>query len=378
MTSPRKHHTTAARGSLAAVLLACTVVAAGCGGGGSSNGGPDAGSAALVPKPTSPDAPAKGTLRIFSYEDTVTPKALAAFRKANPDLKLEIATFDSNQEAAAKLRAGFEADVVNVCLDEMNPLTKADLLAPMDPAGLTHFADLAPVFTGAKGVKDGSGVIVSPDSAGPQGLIYNTKRYPKGVASFKDLFAPELKGRVTMDGGNALTPLAEAAMIQGNKDPMNLSAADVQKSKDFLIANKDQLRTYAQSDTDLINLYKSGEVVASDGGRGSAADLIDEGVPVKWVAPAEGTLSWVCGFSITSHAKNTDAAYKLINYYASPESQATQAEEGFVITNPKALPLMDAETKETADPAVLDGAIPESQPENFKLWSRAWSQVKAG
>jgi spermidine/putrescine-binding protein len=356
-------------GMAAAALLACAAIASGCG---------SSGSDAPAAPPKDPDAPATGTLRVFSYEDTVTPKALAAFKKANPGVKLEIATFDSNQEAAAKMRAGFNADVVNVCLDEMNPLVKGKLLRPLEPAALTHWKDIAPVFTGAKGVQDGKGVLVVPDSAGPQGVIYNTKAYPQGVASFKDLFAPALKGKVTMDGGNALTPLAEAAMVQGNTDPMNLSDEQVQQSKEFLQQHKSQLRTYASSDTDLINLYKSGEVVASDGGRGSEQDLIGEGVPVKWVAPTEGTLSWVCGFSVTSKAKNLDAAYKLINYYTSPESQAQQAGDGFVIVNPKALPLMDAETRKTADPAILEDAIPESQPANFRTWSRAWSEVKAG
>jgi spermidine/putrescine-binding protein len=159
---------------------------------------------------------------------------------------------------------------------------------------------------------------------------------------------------------------------------MNLSDDDVEKAKAFLLDNKDQLRTFAQSDSDLINLYKSGEVVASDGGRGSESDLLDEGVPVKWVAPKEGTLSWVCGFSVTSKAQNVPAAYKLINYYTSPKSQAQQAQAGFVIVNPKAMPLIDPKTRKTADPASLEGAIAESQPDNFRVWSRAWSEVKAG
>jgi spermidine/putrescine transport system substrate-binding protein len=352
-----------------ALVIAAAAVLAGCGA---------SGNATPVAAPADPSAPATGTLRVFSYEDTVTDEALAAFRKANPDLELDIATFDSNQEAAAKLRAGFDADVVNVCLDEMKPLVGAGLLRPLDPAGLTHFADLAPVFRNAKGVRGGEGILVVPDSAGPQGLIYNTKALPQGVKSFRDLFSATLKGRVTMDGGNALTPIAEAAMVLGAKDPMNLSDDQVQKAKAFLIDHRDHLRTYAWSDTDLINLYKSGEVVASDGGRGSAQDLQDEGVPVEWVAPREGTLSWVCGFAVTSKAKNTDAAYKLINYYTSPESQAQQAEDGFVIVNPKALPLLDDELLETADPATLQGAIPEAQPANFRTWSRAWTEVKAG
>ena len=73
-------------------------------------------------------------------------------------------------------------------------------------------------------------------------------------------------------------------------------------------------------------------------------------------------LSWVCGLGITSDAQNIDAAYKLINYYASPEAQAIIGEAGFVIMNPEALPLIGPEFRETADPKTLETAIPETQP----------------
>jgi len=354
-----------------AAAVATAMVATGCGTGG--------GDANVAKAPADPSQPATGTLRVFAYDDTVAPSIIKQFKAENPGLDVQTATFDSDTEAAAKLRAGFRADVVEVCLDEMNPLIKGKLLRPVQTKGITAWNDIAPVFRNAKHVQDGKGTaLVVPDSAGPQGLIYNTKAFPQGISSWSDLFDPALKGRVTMDGSNALTPLAEAAMAQGNTDPMNLSDADVQKAKQYLQDHKSQMRTFADSDSDLLNLYKSGEVVASDGGQGSAHDLKAEGIPVKYVKPKEGQLSWVCGFALTSHAKNVPAAYRLMNFYGSPKVQAQQAEGGFVIVNPKAMPMVDPKYKETADPAVLDGAIPEAQPDNYQTWSRAWTDVKAG
>jgi hypothetical protein len=34
--------------------------------------------------------------------------------------------------------------------------------------------------------------------------------------------------------------------------------------------------------------------------------------------------------------------------------------------------------RDTADPAVLAGAIAETQPDNGDLWRRGWQEVKAG
>ncbi len=109
-----------------ALLLAGALTA--CGG----TGGEQAG---VAEAPADPEAPATGTLSVFAYQDTVTDALLDPFREANPDLEVRTATFGSNQEAATKLAGGFEADVVEVCLDEMSPLTARNLLRPLDTAG---------------------------------------------------------------------------------------------------------------------------------------------------------------------------------------------------------------------------------------------------
>ena len=46
--------------------------------------------------------------------------------------------------------------------------------------------------------------------------------------------------------------------------------------------------------------------------------------------------------------------------------------------NPEALPLMPPEFRETADPATLETAIPETQPSAAELYDRAWQEVAAG
>jgi spermidine/putrescine transport system substrate-binding protein len=106
--------------------------------------------------------------------------------------------------------------------------------------------------------------------------------------------------------------------------------------------------------------------------------MIRDGVHAEWIPPKEGVLSWVCGLGITSNAENIDAAYKLINYYVSPEAQAVAGESGFVVMNPKAVPLIDPEFQETADPQSLRAAIPEVTPDAADLYDRAWQEVAAG
>ena len=353
----------------AAVLTAAVLVASGCGG---SSGDTD-----VAPAPKAPDAPATGSLKFFAYGDTVVDPMLDPFRKANPDLDLKVATFDSNKAAAAKLSGGFEADVVEVCTDEMQPLLLRGLLRPLDPKAVPAFNDLA--FSDAPEVRDENGnVLFVPASAGPQGLIVNTDEIdPDTVTSWNDLYDDAYAGDVALEA-TPLTAIGEAALAMGMDDPMNLSDEQVEEVKQFLLDHRDNIRAFADSDASMVNLFKSGEAVISDGGRGTVQTMVDDGVPTEWIAPKEGALSWVCGLAITSNAQNIDAAYKLINYYASPKAQAISGDQGFVAMNPKALPLVSPEFRKSADPRNLANAIPQTEPDNADVYERAWQEVQAG
>jgi spermidine/putrescine transport system substrate-binding protein len=353
--------------TFAAVLLALLVAACGS----------DSGETSTAPPPQDPDAPATGTLRFFAYGDSITDELLDPFREENPDVDLQTASFNSNKAAAAKLAGGFEADVVEVCADEMEPLTVRGLIRPLDPAGVQSFNQLA--LSDSEEIRNEAGdILFAPASAGPHGLIVNADEVdPSQVDSYTDLFDPAYAGRAAMES-TPLTAIGVTAMALGMDDPMDLSPEEIDEVKNYLLEHRDQFRDFPESDASMVNDFKSGEVVIADGGRGTTESMVRDGVNAVWIAPQEGVLSWVCGLGITSKVANLDAAYKLINYYTSPEAQAIGGNSGFVIMNPKAVPLVDPEFRETADPKALETAIPETQPTNADLYDRAWQEVAAG
>jgi len=59
-----------------------------------------------------------GTLRLFSYSDGYAPAYMANFHKEYPNVNLQTSPFGNGDEAVAKIQAGFQADVVNSCVDE--------------------------------------------------------------------------------------------------------------------------------------------------------------------------------------------------------------------------------------------------------------------
>ena len=192
---------------LAALAITLAIAIAGCGSGG--------GDTEVAPAPEDPNAPATGTLKLFTYGDTVADQMIKPFEQQNPDLNLEIATFDSNKAAAAKLAGGFEADVVEVCTDEMEPLLARGLLRPLDEKAVPGFDKLA--FSDAPQVRDADGnVLFVPASAGPQGLIVNTDEVnPADVSSWKDLFDDAYAGNAALEA-TPLTAIGAAARTAGS------------------------------------------------------------------------------------------------------------------------------------------------------------------
>ena len=339
-------------------------------------GGDDEGD--VVAKPTGDlSQPATGTLKVFAWQDSLVPALMDPFKKQNPDLDIQTATFDSNAEAAAKISNGFKTDVVEICMDEAKPLITRGMLKRIDPDAITSWDDMA--FKDEDGIRDENGKLqMVPLSAGPHGEIYNTEKIDRPIDSFKDLWDPEFKGQVAIEGDYQLPPIAVTALAMGIKDPMQMDSDQLQEVKDYMIDHRDQLRTYWQSEPELTSLYKSGEVIISDGNSAAAKAIREAGVPVKWVAPKEGTISWVCGFAISADAENIDAAYRLINFQASPEGQAIRGKQGYVMTNYKAMPLIPKADREIANPKFLETTIPEVWSPINDEWVRAFEEIKTG
>lgn len=356
-----------------AALLTVTFALAGCG------SGADAASAS-----TNSSAAGTGTtgvsgeLRILSYEQTLTPDTLDPFKQANPGLTVRAATFEDDDEAAAKIKAGFETDVIEVCLDEQGPLVDAGMLAPIDTSKLTYWNDLDPTFRDAEGVATNGDVTMVPIRAGAEGIIYDKATFPDGVDSWQALFDPKYDGQVALDGGYWLTAFAEVALANGNTDPFNLSDSELAAARDQLISQRSHFRAFARSEADKANLFKSGEIVLADGGPQSAEQLNADGGNVGWAAPKEGVLSWMCGLSISSKAKNVDAAYALLNDYTSPKTQGVIGSDYYVIMNPNGVQYVDDAHRENADPASIAGAHPETAPKNADLWRQYWQEVEVG
>ncbi len=362
---------------LVAALAAGLVFLADCGGGAGSTG---SASGSVLPASATPTE-LTGTVTFFAYEDAFDPHLLGPFEKAHPNLTVRTASFASGDEAITKLRAGFAADVVNVCTEDTARMVALGLLQPIQTDRIQAWDRMFPSLRSMDGVMVDGRVYVVPMVGGTTGILYNSQQVPDGIHSYHDLFDPRFAGRIAL-GSDPLTDIPIAALALGYQDPYSLDDTALSRVERFLIDHKGDIRTFFQGDADVMNLFESGEIVAAAPGYPGISNLLkDQGVPVEFASPKEGQLTWVCGYGIGANAQNLDAAYALINHYAQPKIQAYQARKfDYLVSNRDTLAILPEDVVRAIGlehPEQLRSAIPAVVPANYDRWQQVWQNFRA-
>jgi spermidine/putrescine transport system substrate-binding protein len=356
-----------------AVVATLAMLAAAC----SSGGSDDVPSSDPGASPSEPS----GTLRLFSYSDGFDPAYMATFYEEYPNIDLETASFGSNDEAVAKLQAGFQADVINSCVDEATlEMVNKGLYAPLDVSRLENWDDIWPSMKALPGVQVDGEVYLVPADAGTAGILYNADVVTTPPTSWLDLFDPQWAGRASIED-LSVTAIDIGALVNGISDPLTMTTDQLEQVKDYLIDHRDQFRTFWKGAADIKSQFKSGEVVISSGYPDYAKQLRREGVNAQFAVAKEGQMLWTCGYGISPDAENLDAAYALLNWYSSVPPQVYAATEFNYITSN--MQVGDLLTPEAIANSGLDtfgqasNAIPASPPNDREAWVAAWTEVKA-
>jgi spermidine/putrescine-binding protein len=363
------------KGAAAAVSL--VMVMAACGEG-SDDPGPSAAG--------TPGDPASitGKVRLYSYSDGFDPDYMETFGETYPNIDLETASFSSNEEAVAKIQAGFEADVINSCVDEATlEMVNKGMYMPLDTSRLENWDDIWPSMKELPGVQvDGQAYIV-PVDAGTAGIMYNADEITTPPTSWADLFDPQYAGRASLED-LAITALDVGALATGIENPLEMTSDQLADVTQFLKDHRDQFRTFYKGEADIRAQFKSGEVIISSGYPGDAKLMREkDGVNVQFVAAEEGQMLWTCGYGISPDIapENLDAAYALLNWYTSLPPQIYAATNFNYLTSNQGI--IDAVPKKVVQEAALeslyslDNAIPASPPDDRAAWIAAWTEVKA-
>ncbi len=246
---------------------------------------------------------------LFQWEDYMDAPFLADY-KAKYGEKPNVTIFADEDEAFAKMRAGYKPDVMGPCYYEFPRWEKAGLLQPIDTTKLKNWSKISPILRNLPGIGAGPGKVwFVPHYWGNTSITFRTDLAPEYVQSqsWNILFDPKYKGRVSvLDGVDDTIPFI-AHMI--GVDAYNMTPAQWDRVKAKLRDVVKQSRFASSDDTTLTQGLASGEVVASMSWRIIYKTLHAEGKPVGYMNPPGGMFTYVCG--LVMHKDPSDEAKAL-------------------------------------------------------------------
>jgi spermidine/putrescine transport system substrate-binding protein len=164
-----------------------------------------------------------------------------------------------------------------------------------------------------------------PWQSGITGIGYNTKKVPKPLTSFFDLFDPALKGKVGMFADNQDLP--NAALVAMFGDPAKTGEAEWRKAAAKLTQQrKDGLvRKYYQQD--YINDLSKGDIWACQAWSGDIFQALASGAKdLVFAIPTEGGVLWTDNMVLLKHIEHAVDAMTLMDWYYRPTIAAQLAE----------------------------------------------------
>ncbi|GGO56598.1 polyamine-binding lipoprotein [Streptomyces lasiicapitis] len=162
-----------------------------------------------------------------------------------------------------------------------------------------------------------------PWQSGITGIAYNKKRLGREIRHVSDLWAGDLKGRVTL-----LSGLDEAfgLLMQGDGvDITQWTADDFHRMCDRVEKLVDSHHIRRFTGNDYIKDLASGDVLACQAYSGDVIQLQADDPDIEFVVPEEGAELWAESLMIPNLARHKANAERLIDHYYEPEIAAELA-----------------------------------------------------
>ncbi|MFT4148583.1 MAG: ABC transporter substrate-binding protein [Paracoccaceae bacterium] len=263
---------------------------------------------ALMATPVLADEP----LTYFTWSGYELPEFHKAYLATHPEGP-EISFFGDDDDAFTKVKAGFKPDLAHPCYDKIARWNAAGLLQPIETSKIKNWESIFPVFRNLPDIQAGDGKVwMVPFDWGNTSVLYRTDLVaPDAPQSWNMLWDPQYAGRLATIDAVHDTPLVAAILAGVN--PFDMTPEEMEKVAAKLREQRPLLTTYTTDMTSIEQSLASGELVAAMTWNASAVALKKQGVPVEFMNPKEGMLTWTCGFVMLKDAKNVDKAYDFIN-----------------------------------------------------------------
>ncbi|MBZ0216530.1 MAG: ABC transporter substrate-binding protein [Fimbriimonadaceae bacterium] len=262
---------------------------------------------------------AANELRVMAWQGYADDDWVKEF-EAQSGAKVNVVFIGTDDEIWAKIKGseGKDFDVFAVNTAQLQRYIDGGLTTAIDldkvpnqKGVLTRFGDLSKV----KGVmRDGKAYAI-PFCFDSIGLIYDKDKVKPAPDSFEILWDPKYKSKV-LAYDNGEHNFSFTALTLGIEDPFHLSADQMAKIKEKLVALKQNVLSFYSAPDEALQLYKSNDValIWANYGQQQVKAMVDAGANIAYVNPKEGALAWLDTWALTSGVQDKGLAEAWVNF----------------------------------------------------------------
>ncbi len=162
-----------------------------------------------------------------------------------------------------------------------------------------------------------------PWQSGITGIAYNRKALGREIKHTADLWAPDLKGRITLFAG--MDEALGLLMLANGADISKFTADDAHKAMNQVQKLVDTKHIRRFTGNDYTSDLASGAAVACQAYSGDVIQLRAQNPDIEFVVPEEGAELWAESLMIPNRAAHKSNAERLMDYYYQPEVAAKLA-----------------------------------------------------
>ena len=290
------------------------------------------------------------------------------------DLALNVG---GSQVTLAKLKASPgnpPFDAVMMTAEAMRGAEKEGLLSPVTEAELPNLTRIQPRLLDPFKVDGGYTTI--PLHWKAMGILWREDLVPFEITSWKDLWRPELKNRISVQN---MPTLGGALMLMTANRINGGTAGDMEPGWEAMKELKPNVREFFSVSSNALASLAAGDTWVTINTLDLGLPMADRGV--KATVPVEGVNYSPEGFAIPKGAAEREAALRFINYMLEPEQQITwcSAVHTAPATDVAVPPELASNIVETD--AVLEKLFDidfMEMADNMAAWSDRWRREIAG
>jgi len=288
-----------------------------------------------------------GEVNVLMWSDYLPAGFLAAF-KEKTGITVNYTGIGSNEEIINKMKAtnGRGVDICSPTNMRSPQWIELGLLQPFDYGRIPNLSNVNPAMLKVGDEEwnfEGKGSHWLPHIWGTEGVAWRTDMWspPREgeIPSYGDIWQEDVKGKTMMRPHSGMLGAGLYLETTGQLEPGAMKGAynDEETMRkvwtvvtDFCIANKDQVRLFWNDADSQKNGFLNDGVVVGQTWDGPPITMMNNGDPVQYRAPAEGSLAWVDGMSLSAGAENIDQVYAFLEFCYEPEPAGRSIDGGDV------------------------------------------------